>query len=242
MNNQSSTLWRYIDLDKFHDLIEKDAQYFCRLDKLSDTQEGYRSAPSKKRDYGLFDLLQVPNIAMEFDEIEELSRTYSFVNCWNRSASQSLKMWKEYPDAKVVIKTTIDSLKSSIQSEPSIDNFKRTSPPRERAGEILKQIQFGDVIYLDKKTELSNQALSLGCFHKERNKFEFESEYRVCVQAWSWDVDDKGKPKPLDHVYVSIKLDSLIHEIFMRPASSIHEKKQVDAILEAKGLSIRVSD
>jgi hypothetical protein len=60
------------------------------------------------------------------------------------------------------------------------------------------------------------------------------------VQAWSWDTDDEGKPKPLEYVYIPVKLDLLIHEIFMKPSSSNKKSNEVDSILKTKGLPMRV--
>jgi hypothetical protein len=240
MENQTNILWRYIDLYKLKDLIEKDALYFCRLDKLPDIREGHRSMPSKARDHQLLNLMQIPDISITIDEIEERAKTYNFVNCWHRSPCQSQEMWQNYPKAEVVIKTTVDSLKNSLKFESTIDYFKRTYPPRKSVNEVLKEIQFGNVTYINSDKDFSNPAFTLSCFHKEKNEFEYENEFRVCVQAWSWDTDDEGKPKPLEYVYIPVKLDLLIHEIFMKPSSSNKKSNEVDSILKTKGLPMRV--
>lgn len=108
------TVWRYMDLPKFINLLQTKSIYFHRSDKFSDPFEG--STPKalvdlRQESYGSSD--KYLNIHSKF--IEEV-RKFTFVSCWHLNEHESAAMWDLYGRSNkgIAIKTTIGGLKSAI--------------------------------------------------------------------------------------------------------------------------------
>ncbi len=111
-----AVLWRYLDFTRFVSLMDKNALFFVRADKLGDPFEGSYSRmninirPELYRD-------QIPERALQQmgDFIRE-SRRFTLVNCWHWSTYESAAMWRLYSRESdgVAIRTDFKSLSESF--------------------------------------------------------------------------------------------------------------------------------
>lgn len=231
-------LWRYMEYWKFENLIESNTLYFCRLDKLPDIREGYMSLPSIENDNRILSLLGLQDLQDTVSTIMgEKFRKTCFVNCWNKDISISDIMWAKYPLSTVAIKTTVAALKESIQFESTIDHYKKTPGPRVYRHQVLDKIQIGDVRYIEHDNMYSNSPLTMDCFHKEKDDFSFENEYRVCVRAWK-SSNEQNNNDYLDFISIPVKLDILIKDVFIRSSLFQEQQTKVDNLLRKTGLLI----
>ena len=107
----SSTIWRYMNFEKFISLLQNKALFFStcfNMQKL-DPFEGYytkinnedkkKYAKGKAKDY------------------RELFLKNTFINCWHIDTNENAAMWNIYTSGKngLVIKSTITNLKKSFE-------------------------------------------------------------------------------------------------------------------------------
>ena len=87
-----AVLWRYMDFTKFVSLLEKQALFFARADKLEDPFEGYlpgmNRAAARRFHEGHPDQLQTM-----FNRMKECPR-FMLINCWHKGDHESAAMWK----------------------------------------------------------------------------------------------------------------------------------------------------
>ena len=132
----SATVWRYVDLPKYLSMLESNALFFCRLDKLGDPFEGSRPRVNIEAEDPFLTQAQADSDLSEeqfatlLTQVAE-SRTYFALamrkwcaaNCWHLAKHESAAMWDIHirAGAGVVIRSTFDRLKASLEgSETSV--------------------------------------------------------------------------------------------------------------------------
>ena len=98
--NEDVKIWRYMDFTKFVSLLEKQALFFCRTDKLGDLFEGSYTKVNIERRSAIYKkkLDSLPAQLQPFrDVIEREPKNYSgflkmlrkhvYVNCWHKNTS-----------------------------------------------------------------------------------------------------------------------------------------------------------
>lgn len=88
-------LWKYMDFTKFVSILEDNALFFTRADKLGDPFEG--SVPKtniSSRHISNPDLSE-KDMIMYGLIMQQLPR-FTLINCWHRSTHESEAMWKLY--------------------------------------------------------------------------------------------------------------------------------------------------
>ena len=203
-----AVLWRYMDFTKFVSLLEKQALFFARTDKLDDPFEGYwpnrnRLAARRSRDESSDphrDLL-----LQTWLDVLQKWRRFTLINCWHERRHESAAMWKLYAkdDNGIAIKTDFDSFARSFTAS--------------------ENIFIGKVSYVDYKTAFFADKNSLEPFLCKRKSFEHEHEVRAIIQIWplkkdgekelvdfSQDICDVGN-------YYKVDLSILIHEVVIAP-------------------------
>lgn len=95
----SDRIWRYMDLNKFFDLITNKRLILTRLDLFEDLDEGsyvaneiikYSSIPIEKN--------KILNTPEKYNDAVQEMRKKSFASCWYHSMSESSLMWKGYTE------------------------------------------------------------------------------------------------------------------------------------------------
>lgn len=114
--DDATSLWRYIDLYKYLDLLQTAELHLTRADQMEDRWEGA---------YSNVNVAARPDLYAEHWEMMsktmplmyQYARTHTYLNCWYMGDAQSYAMWKLYDAAGkgVAIRTTTGTrLKSAL--------------------------------------------------------------------------------------------------------------------------------
>lgn len=201
-------LWRYMDFTKFVSLLEKQALFFARADKLEDPFEGYW--PDLNKAVVRRDLEESSNPYREhllktiFHLIRECPR-FTLINCWHESSHESAAMWKLYSkdDNGIAIKTNFDSFARSFTSS--------------------EDIFIGRISYVDYETDFFTDLNLLSPFLCKRKSFKHEHEVRAIVRDFP--TKKQGKDNLIDLSqdicdvgnYYEVDLSLLIQEVVIGP-------------------------
>ncbi|WP_435360421.1 hypothetical protein [Haloarchaeobius sp. DFWS5] len=223
------TLWRYMDFTQLVSILENEELWFSCLCQFDDPYEGLLPKGSRnegRRDIDIRYYIKENSGEESVEVDEELLKTFfsdtSFANCWNIKDIQSVALWEQYlqSDEGVAIKTNIQNLKNSIDSDEDII-----------FGE-LKYIDFNDP---DNSIPSSPHA---PVFHK-REFFEHENEFRGVVIDHSAPFNDEipkssdGKPKGIP---IDIDTDTLIEDIYVSPTAPSWFSELVEDIVSNYGI------
>jgi hypothetical protein len=158
--HDQSTLWRYMDLQKYNSLLSEASLFFCALPYFEDKHEGCLT----EKDFD--QLIHLKNCQGNSpDEVREWvtrERGRFFVNCWCLSDHESAALWKIYggQGKSISIKACFKALKETL---PSFVNA-------------------GPVIYINQETDLHYFRENIG-IHKlalwKRREFNYETEVRL---------------------------------------------------------------
>jgi len=122
-NPDSSKIWRYMNFDKFQNMIEDTSLFFCRADKLGERWEGIFPKKTINK-YGLKEKKILSSngntyTPKEWHKLKEL-RSH-LINCWHVNSDESYEMWKTYTSKNdnisaksIAIQSTIGRLKNSF--------------------------------------------------------------------------------------------------------------------------------
>jgi hypothetical protein len=191
----SNTIRRYMSFEKLMDLIQFDRIYLCRADILEDKFEGHYTRL-------IYDIAQSMSVASNgvsdntgIRKAREKWRKMTYINCWTRSCSDNIALWKIYGGTKnsVAIETTKECLEQELRVSGMDGNWEivTTGNPQSfplRNSFDLRRLEIHTVRYIDynshcnelaKKLFLSNPEFPF--FHKD-NAFKYEEEVRVICQ------------------------------------------------------------
>ena len=199
--SSDAILWRYMDFTKFVSLLEKQALFFARADKLEDPFEG--SVPKLNAELRplLFEVTSTEDAFHAFTQFTKNLPRWMLINCWHENAHESEAMWKLYTRETdgIAIKTDFNSLSSSFTCS--------------------EDVCIGSVNYIDYNSDhISEGNLFYRYLHK-RKSFEHEREIRAVVMEVptydqgvdsSQDICDIGK-------YYEVDLPVLIQEVVVAP-------------------------
>jgi hypothetical protein len=235
-DDPSATIWRYLTLAKFLDMLERRALYFSALRCLPDSFEGFPSKPTieamRAKGEGLRAHLlaeDVPDWVAEraADQLGPYQsfRFITYINCWTMSEYESMAMWQLYSHDGIAIRSTFQHL---------VDSLRDTS----------EQQTIGKVIYRDRRdpTTMEFPGDAFGAaFHKGMS-FAFEQELRAAVISGS---PAEGHPAHLP-VYLEdlpkginvapVDLDMLIDVVHVAPSRAPWFKELVERVMKTYGL------
>lgn len=169
-----ATLWRYMDLSKFLDLLLHKKLVFPRYDKFEDPFEGYAANFLELAKKGLHSLGEFDESTINFvigllSDTVSVCNYYSYVSCWHLNEFESAGMWKLYCNSpeSLAIKTKAISLKRSLK-------------PKE-----VQQIIHSKVTYDSKLNDIHLTDISNVNPHStllmKRESFDHEKEYRLLL-------------------------------------------------------------
>ena len=87
--NANSSLWRFVNFDKFSDLISTAELYFCRADLFDDDQEGLPPEDCMRGNFYPINRDDHLGSAAQFREA-------FFVNCWHLFTEETAFMWHQF--------------------------------------------------------------------------------------------------------------------------------------------------
>lgn len=213
-------IWRYMDFAKFVSLLDKKALYFTRSDRFTDKFEGaIPKLTVKAREAELLDLGSplAETALREISRSTQSVRKWIFVNCWYMNNYESDAMWQIYGQKNngIAIRSTFVKLKDSLISPDCV-------------------MHIGTVNYIDYDKDILAEGNVFHAIFSKRRSFEYEHELRAVFQKPSL-----GNDSPAG-LYIPCKLDILIDEIFVSPASSDWFKELVGSTLEKYGIDKKV--
>lgn len=202
-------LWRYMDLSKFADLLQRRSLAFPRADRLGDPFEGSvpvanalhiqrvieaRQNGNRTDPYEMLDDERLSNMAQQFSHTRRQMIKSCYVSCWHMNEHESLAMWKVYSasDEAVCIRTSYRTLTELLPDECYI----------------------GQVSYINYNAhQIPYNNLFAPLVHK-RMSFSYEREARAII--CDWDGMEQDLP---DIRYVDVDLGQLVDRIFISPES-----------------------
>jgi len=190
-------LWRYLDAAKLLDFLHNQRLFMCRGDQFSDKFEG---AFTESLKHAIEKSYKDNNIKFSYEEFKQRIRERVFVNCWHRSADDSMAMWSLYgsSECSVAITTTVGKLRQSLHEQhlPHLVSIERV--------EYVKH-------WRDPKLDISPYSR---VFAYKTKAYEFEKEVRVLIDR---SVDEFDADVPETGMAVKVSLQTLLRSIVIAP-------------------------
>ena len=214
-STDDTVVWRYLDFEKFVDLITSHELFFCRSDKFEDPFEG---------------ILKLPDSLPSEIERNSLTKKFYFLNCWHINEFQSAAMWKLFLKTNngIAIKTTVGKIKKSI-SNNSEEVF-------------ISKVYYKDFsntthtdLMDDPLNRYPNSASggSYSQFNYKRKSFEHEQELRLIYidMPIPHALKDGIPREPIESKKISVVLEDLIQEIMISPTADDWFKELITRLL-----------
>ncbi|MDE2798596.1 MAG: DUF2971 domain-containing protein [Gemmatimonadota bacterium] len=213
-------LWRYMNFEKFINILVTGSLFFTRADKYDDKFEGY-IPEAIMRYYGSPDI-----------RIDRALREYIMCNCWHSGKQESMGMWDKYHirNSGIAIKTTMENLKNCLPDTPNIFIGKVDYD----VGSIENQNQ------IEVPEDLSIEHLLDYLYFYKRKPFAYEREVRAIIDITSIPRDVTytfGIPLEID-VKTLIGKDS---EVIVSPHADEWITETVELIVERCGFQFTVT-
>ena len=196
-----AVLWRYVDFTKFVSLLDKQALFFSRADKLGDPFEGSFSKvnvalrPEIYKD-------QIPEA--ELQKLVEFTRQlpkFTLISCWHGNGYESAAMWRLYARDRdgIAIRTDFVSLSASLVGD--------------------EDVFIGKVNYVDYDQTFIPEGNTMAPFLYKRKSFEHEREVRAMMQTIPFmDARANVFEDNLEAgTYFDVDLSRLVHEVVVSP-------------------------
>ncbi len=221
-----AVLWRYMDFTKFVSLLEKNALFFVRLDKLEDPFEGAFPTKNKELNLVAFQTYNEPISEERFQQIRNVQKSwhpYTLINCWHENPHESAAMWKSYSRETdgIAIRTDFNSFKRSLISP--------------------EEIHVGKVNYINYKSHVIPETNLAYSFLHKRLDFKYEQEVRAITISQR--PDETGSiTRHLCDIgnYYEVDLSFLIKEVFVAPYAHDWFFELVKSVANRYGLKTHV--
>ena len=204
-------IWRYLDSSRFLSLLDKQALFFARADRLADPFEGSYSKANIKLRLTTYKGLRNKASGKGQTTIETMSEVnknapkYTYVNCWHINDYESAAMWKLYPtnDEGIAIQSTFKLLTESLNSY------------------LDHNVYIGKVMYIDYETDWLPEGNLFYPFLHKRKSFEHEHELRAVIMKppTADGGTDYTRAAPELGLYVRVELATLIERVFVSPTA-----------------------
>ena len=227
----SSAIWRYMNFEKFQNMIEDTSLFFCRADKLGEKWEGTLLKKMIKK-FGMEEKKISSSNGNTYNLIEwhKLKELRShLINCWHVNNDESYEMWKTYASKNDNISTKSIAIQSTIGRLK--DSFHKT----------VEKIYIGEVKYVDHNILKPknrffniNRPNTLKVFFLKRKEFKLEQELRAVInQAFVNHKSEIG-------INVKCNLNRLIVKIVLSPTSNEALLINVEKIIKRFGFKFKV--
>lgn len=195
--DETTQIWRYIDLPKLVSMLDSKSLFFSRIDRLGDPLEGRVT----KANADALSRSDDPMMTSQLYRAYEFMRLSFFANCWHMSEIESAGMWQAYTGmhAGIAILTDVSKLIRSVSLDDRIIRISKTK-------------------YIDRRSDaidlgnMFNLALTKGSY------YSYENELRM----FHWFLEGKGPEQqgeemPEFGMNIRVDLDVLIEKIVVSP-------------------------
>jgi len=227
----SSAIWRYMNFEKFQNIIEDTSLFFCRADKLGEKWEGSLTKKMIEK-FGMEEkkILSSNGNTYSLKEWHKLKELRShLINCWHVNSDESYEMWKTYASKNdnisaksIAIQSTIGRLKNSFHK--TIENI------------LISEVKYVDYDTLEPENRFLNigRPNTLELFFLKRKEFKLEQELRAVInQAFAKHKSEIG-------INVKCNLNRLIVKIVLSPTSNEALLINVEKIIKRFGFKFKV--
>lgn len=229
-------IWRYMDLAKFVSILDQQALFFARADKLGDAFEGSITKASREASDEFFRAHGATERALNnMRGVVALTVKTTAISCWHANEHESAAMWRLYLSSGegIAIRSTFDRLVSSF---PLWD--------RKTGGSDVRLIKAGIVNYVDYDSAVIPTGNLFWPFVHKRISFQHEREIRAVMN------DGEGIFAGRAHDYVSfpnggenvpVVLDKLVESVFVAPTATGWFEEIVRSLVGRYGFTFPVS-
>ena len=252
-----ATLWRYMSLEKFVNMLETKSLFFTRADKFEDPFEGFiPSALVESYRESIKRIILDDNFTEVLIKINENSRKYVMCNCWHQNEAESMAMWEKYHmrNSGVAIKTTMQDLKKSLPDKPNVFIGKIEYSYYNIYGDRYIRCFPSNSLSPEASTNLLSDTkwIYFPYFHK-RQAFEHEHETRVIIDVEPFvrdyleglrletilktefpDICDVGIP-------LKVNVNTLIDEVITSPYTEDWVTETIRAVVHQYGYDFDVN-
>ena len=213
--NLETPVWRYMDMDKFHSLLNERALYLCRADRLQDRFEGTYSRHQILNMEDWFAKIGEPRMTKVERENRKKDGVRTYISCWCMSDCDLDLMWKGYVrnPPGIAIKSSVRRLKNIC--DKAVGHW---------------PLDISIVNYFDHAGgENINYCGTPTTFLNKDNHFKLDNELRIihCPNI--------SEPTPA-HVFLPIDLNDLIEDVVFQPKVKESSVKSVRETLSKVGL------
>lgn len=205
----NTTIWRYMGLDKFIDLLIHKQLFFTNVSRMTDKYEGSipRRTLDKKRKHLKQDYYNTQDLNNELNIYQNYNNgmpELTLLNCWSINRYESYALWKIYLDGSktgVAIKTTVSKLKKALEDGKE---------------QFPEDIYIGEVKYRD---YIPGDQLNRFSILTTKNQFyKFENELRLFILNYPKSEGGHDTPYNLEigRKY-SVDINTLIDQIYLSP-------------------------
>lgn len=216
----NATIWRYMSLEKFLDMILNNHLFFVNASRLTDKNEGTFSELTISR---LEKKFRESGMSINDAELEVLAlqikidheKSSSYLNCWTLDHDESYALWKIYlggAKSGVAVKTNVKRLVESIKASSEENDI------------FLEKISYED--YIKEPVDI------LAALTTKRKCYKYENELRLITFRDTKVGKITGKPMTRNGIIIKIKPEILIHEIYLSPFAGHSYNKVFKQILE----------
>lgn len=220
------TVWRYLDFEKFVDLITSSKLFFCRSDNFEDPFEG------------IFRLKDYETTKNMFDD-QHITKQYYFLNCWHINENQSDAMWKIFLKTKngIAIKSTVGNIIESLKESEDDINISKVYY------RDFDKVTFHELMFESQNRLFGGKGGSVNQFNYKRISFEHEKELRLYYVDLPIPhaIKNGVAREPLTHKHIDINLTELINEIVIAPFADIWFKKMVENLTDKLNLNFTIT-
>jgi hypothetical protein len=217
--NKDSTLWRYMDLQKFLMLLHTSSLWLSRADHFDDTFEGSISEETNRVLKYSSDV--TPEMRENFGKISDMWKQWTFVSCWHMSENENALMWSAYAKNGLAVKTKFSKL--SLQ--------------------LPEQAFLSPVLYKDYDSELVPIGTQIQ-YYVKRHHFSDEREVRALIVDPPFNISygEYEAPPPNSEAgrAISINVDLLLDAVVIRPFATDQEYEMLQRVIELAGSSVPI--
>lgn len=208
----STVVWKYLDLSKFVDLLLYRKLFMSRSDKFEDQYEGTFSEPTFE------EIRKLSKDNPDFLDYYKTHRTNVVISSWHSNEYESFAMWQIFTQKSegLAIQSTMGRIKKSLTPE------------------LTFQQHIGEVNYIDYKKEHIPFEDAFFPFLFKRKSFQYEREIRIITDATAHDMRIENGLK------IDVDICELIEKIYIHPKSENWYKNLVIELVKRLGFDFKI--
>lgn len=225
--DNKETLWRYMDLPKFLNLITDSSLFFARSDKFTDKLEGEMTEFSKMI---MMEELRAANFPYQIrnlhsdnaDEYIKNLKQKTYISCWHLNQYESYTMWEAYAqgDYGIAVKSTVGNIRNCYKIHDKSD------------------IKHGKIQYIDHKKDSIPRSLPYFEFLKKSYVYKGEEEFRaIYMELGSPHIELDNEKRSEYGLIIPIDLTVILDEVYVKGSAKPWFEKTLRSLLDNQGLA-----